>query len=31
MVWWASVMEKVKERVGTKMEVELCWREVVKC
>ena len=33
-VWWeddGGVVERVKEKVQGKMEVEVCWREVVKC
>ena len=30
-VWWEEVLPKVREKVGRKLEVEICWREVVKC
>jgi hypothetical protein len=30
-VWWEEVLPKVREKVRGKLEVEICWREVVKC
>jgi hypothetical protein len=32
-MWWGEggIVERIKEKVKGKMEVEVCWREVRKC